>query len=79
VRLALLASLALAGCNSCQPPAPTAPTDTSVYLELVDAGCLKASDGGVAAVAEEHASPNPPWLNCLYGGGTVAGCAVPCK
>lgn len=35
-------------------------------------------DGGVAAVAAEHASPNPAWLNCLYNGGTVAGCKAPC-
>jgi hypothetical protein len=78
VRLALLASLALAGCNSCQPAA--APTDQSVYNALVSSGCLAASDGGVAAVAAEHASPNPAWLACMYTpGATVAGCAVPCN
>jgi hypothetical protein len=66
---------------ACQPPAPsTLPTDQSVTAELVEAGCLAASDGGVAAVAAEHAGPNPLWLNCLYQpGGTVASCSVPCS
>ena len=70
----------LAGCNSCQPAAaPPAPTDQSVYGTLVEAGCMLVDpDGGVAAVAAEHASPNPAWLNCLYNGGTVAGCKAPC-
>ena len=37
-------------------------------------------EGGLAAVAAEHAGPNPLWLNCLYQpGSTVAGCAVPCS
>ena len=40
-----------------------------------------ASDpvNGVQAVHAERAL-NPPvaWMNCLSGGGTVAGCAVPC-
>lgn len=67
----------LGACNGCQPPAPVS-TDTSVYQQLVEAGCLASSDSGVAAVAAEHASPNPTWLSCLYNGGTVQGCAVPC-
>jgi hypothetical protein len=75
----IAAVVALAGCNSCQPPALPTATDQSVYNALVDAGCLGPSDGGVAAVAAEHASPNPAWLNCMYNGGTVGGCQVPCK
>jgi hypothetical protein len=75
VKLALLTLTVIA----CQPSsAPAAMTDQSVYNELVDAGCLAASDGGVAAVAAERASPNPAWLNCLYGGGSITGCQVPC-
>ena len=72
------AVLALGACNACQNPAPVAPPDTRVYLTLVEAGCLAASDGGVAAVAAEHAAPNPAWLQCLYDGGTVQSCGVPC-
>ena len=70
----------LTGCNACQPAATAAATDQSVYGALVEAGCMMADpDGGAAAVAAEHASPNPAWINCLYNGGTVGGCAVPCK
>jgi hypothetical protein len=50
-----------------------------VYEELVLGECLAASDGGVDAVAAEHQSPNPPWLACLYDGGTLTGCNVPCR
>jgi hypothetical protein len=77
---ALFAAMLLTGCNACQPAATAAATDQSVYSALVEAGCMMADpDGGVAAVAAEHASPNPAWINCLYNGGTVGGCAVPCK
>ena len=76
MRALLLATVVLAGCNGCQPAASP---DQNVYNVLVSGGCLAPSDGGVQAVAEEHASPNPPWLQCLYDGGTVAGCNVPCK
>lgn len=77
MKLGLFAILTLAGCNSCQP-ASSPVTDTQVYGELVEAGCLASSDGGVAAVAAEHATGHDAWLACLYDGGTVQGCAVPC-
>jgi hypothetical protein len=80
---AALCAVGLIGCNTCQPtpsPAPPPTTDQMVYGELVDAGCLGASDGGVTAVATEHAlSSAPTWLSCLYDGGTVTSCAVPCR
>lgn len=71
----LAAILALGACDACHAPPPT---DVSVYLALVESGCMAPSDGGVAAVAAEHASPNPAWLQCLYDGGTVAVCKPPC-
>ena len=78
MKLAVVLVVALAGCNACQPAAAPVVTDQVVYSALVDGGCLVASDGGLAAVAAEHAGPNPAYLNCLYSGGTVAGCNVPC-
>lgn len=66
---------------ACRPAASTVPgpADVAVYSALVDAGCMSPSDGGPAAVAEEHASTvQPQWLLCLYGGGTVQACDVPC-
>lgn len=78
-----ISAVVLAGCNSCQPtPAPVlvTPSDQQIYAKLVDAGCLKATDGGVEAVHEERAmNPPPAWANCLSNGGTVADCNVPCK
>lgn len=53
-------------------------TDLDVYQTLVDSGCLSAAGSSPADVAAEHASPNPIWMQCLYNGGTVQGCAVPC-
>lgn len=80
MRLAYLASLALAGCNACQPPVPTTPNDQSVFNELVEAGCLSPVGASPADVAAEHASPNPPWLACLYTiDGSVQSCGVPCS
>lgn len=73
--------LLVAGCSGCPNQTPPAPTDTSVYQTLVTAGCMKADDAGdgVTAVAQEHALPTPPaWLSCLYQGGTVQSCGVPC-
>jgi hypothetical protein len=62
------------------PSKPTTPSDQSVYQALVQAGCLKDDDAGLPAVIAEHQLPTPPpWLNCLYSGGTVAGCGVPCS
>jgi hypothetical protein len=78
VKLGLIVSLLLVGCNSCQPAASP---EQAIYLELVDAGCLAATDGGPAAIARERAlgDASPAWLTCLYGGWNVAGCQVPCQ
>jgi hypothetical protein len=79
--LAAATSLAVAFCLvACPSTPPSSPTDQSVYRALVDAGCVKDDDAGLPAVIAEHQLPTPPpWLNCLYSGGTVAGCAVPCS
>jgi len=77
----------LAACSSCQPtpqPAPPAPPDpraVTIYNELVEAGCLAPDDGGAATVAAEHAlgDAQESWLVCLYNGGTIQGCKVPCQ
>jgi hypothetical protein len=64
---------------ACSKPAPVGPTPEIVYGELVNAGCLAPDDGGVTAVAQERALPDaPPWILCLFDGGTVAACQVPC-
>lgn len=76
--VAVLAVLALAGCDSCTPAA--APSDQSVYNALVEAGCLAPDpEGGVQAVALDRQIGDHAWLNCLYDGGTVKSCNVPCK
>jgi hypothetical protein len=65
----------------CSRPAPASgPTDTSIYSALVEAGCLAASDDGVSFVIAEHSLPDTPaWLSCLYSGGSVSTCKVPCE
>ena len=78
----VLVLAALAGCDACAPPTPpVAPTVSSVYLQLVDAGCMDGpDDAGLQAVAAEHArSDAPAWMLCMFEpGGTVQSCAVPC-
>jgi hypothetical protein len=77
VRPLVVAALAIAGC---QPtPAVTSPTDQTIASSLIEAGCLANDSTAVPAVHAERAL-NPPkaWMNCLNGGGSVAGCAVPC-
>ena len=59
---------------------PVGPSDTSIYQALVDAGCFAATDAGVADIAAERALPNrPAWANCVFSGGTIADCNVPCQ
>ncbi len=86
--LAASMTLGLAACSSCQPtPPPAGPPildgqAARIYTELVEAGCLAPDDeGGVVAVAAEHAlgDATPSWLMCLYNGGSITGCQVPCK
>jgi hypothetical protein len=77
VRVALFAALLGVACKA--PPAATVNAST-VYNELVVAGCMAQDDGGPAAVAQEHALPDQePWMACLWDGGTVTGCNVPCS
>ena len=80
MKLAVTLALALTGCSSCTPAASPAPTDQVIASELIEAGCLANDVTAVPAVHAERAL-NPPvaWMNCLNGGGTVAGCAVPCS
>lgn len=81
MRLLVLAAMAMAaGCKPAPSPGPPQPpTADTVYEALVDAGCLAPTADGVDAVAEEHALGGDAWLDCLYDGGTVRACAVPCS
>jgi hypothetical protein len=77
VRLAAWVWLALAflGCT----PA-SSPTADSIAATLIDAGCLAASPDAVQSIAAEHILVDqPPWLACMYSGGTVKSCSVPCN
>ena len=58
----------------------TGPTATSISGELTDAGCLASGDGDIAAVTAEHAlgDAEPAWSRCLWEGGSVSACGVPC-
>lgn len=54
----------------------------AVYTALVAGGCLAPDDSGdgLTAIAQAAASDaEPPWLACLYKGGSVAACGVPCR
>jgi hypothetical protein len=74
--LAFLVAIA-AGCRS--QPAASPITADQVTEELVDAGCLAPGAGDVDAVAAELATGHDPWLACLFDGGSIAGCNVPCE
>jgi hypothetical protein len=51
-----------------------------VYNELVTANCLAPSPDGIQAISDEHSQPGEPdWLACLFDGGTVSACNVPCQ
>lgn len=71
----------VAGCACNQPQ----PVQAKVYDELVAApGCLAPAEAGANAGAAELASENarpdaPTWLRCLFDGGSVSACGVPCK
>jgi hypothetical protein len=57
---------------------PATSPDT-VYGQLLEAGCLAASSDGVTSIAQEHtAADHPQWLDCMFDGGTVLACHVPC-
>ncbi|HXB28048.1 MAG TPA: hypothetical protein VNV25_25180 [Gemmatimonadaceae bacterium] len=72
-----LALMLLAGCQPSQPA--TSLTDQQITAELVDAGCFPGNASDLAAVHAERAKDPPAaWMDCLAGGGTVAGCTVPC-
>jgi hypothetical protein len=56
-----------------------ATTPDTVYGALVEAGCLAQSNDGVQSIASEHATAgHPPWLDCMFEGGSVVSCHVPC-
>lgn len=60
---------------SCRGPVSA----NSIYLDLVSANCMAPSDAGPAAVAAEHALPDEDvWMACLWKGGSVQSCNVPC-
>ena len=62
-------------------PAASPVTAEDVYWRLVDGGCL-ANDpvGGIDFIAAEHTLPDEsPYLKCLWDGGTLQSCKVPCK
>jgi hypothetical protein len=78
-------------CQGCTPapapidaaPPPPMPIDqaSAIYVELVEAGCLAPDDSGdgVTSIYEQHQSDAQPlWLGCLYMGGSVQSCKVPC-
>ena len=74
-RLLIAAALLLVAC-----PKPAPVTPSSIYAELVEAGCLASDDAGLAAVQQEsQLDAAPAWFLCLQSGGTVTGCDVPCE
>ena len=79
MKLSLLAPALLAGCNYCQPAPSSAPVNAAqVYGELVEGGFLAPDEAGVEAVQQEHQRQDePPWLACLFDGGTPEACGVP--
>ena len=91
MRLLLIVLVMLGACSgACKtsptPPAPPTPqppvvtaADQAVYNTLVEAGCLAPSSDGPASVALEKQQVGEMWLVCLYDGGTISGCNVPCK
>jgi len=56
------------------------PVATTIYNELVEAGCMAPNDPtGPSALAQSLAAGDFPWLPCLFDGGTVTSCNVPCE
>ena len=61
---------------ACAPSTPA----VGIYQSLVDAGCMAPAADGVQAISDEHATAgHPAWLDCMWTGGTVQSCSVPCK
>jgi len=80
----LALGLGVVGCTGCHGPSPSPPAPSTpaavVYGELVEAECLDPSDGGLDFVTAAHAEPlRPAWLDCLFDGGAVTTCGVPCE
>lgn len=75
-KLVLCSLLVFAACGACQKTLVPPPT---IYGELVDGGCLAATDGGLEAVQEvAQSDAAPSWFTCLQAGGNVTTCQVPC-
>lgn len=65
---------------SCAPTSPPPATAQTVYTELVIGGCLSATPDGLQAVTDEHSdSEQPAWMACLFDGGSIQTCNVPCQ
>ncbi len=84
MKLAFLGILTLVAAGlmaaACAKPVPISPTARTVYSELVDAGCLAATDAGLSSVQEEfNSDAAPPWFGCLWDGGSIATCNTPCS
>ena len=75
------AAVALCAAAACSRPLPSiSPTANAVYAQLVDGGCLAATNGGPLAVQQEEGSDAAPaWFQCLWDGGSTTACGVPCN
>jgi len=79
---AIVGALAIGGACQTAPPAAPPPGRTADQVTeiLVDAGCL--APGSSAAIVQEMQVGRDEALKaslaCLFDGGAVAGCGVPC-
>ena len=78
MRWCILFAAAVTACRPAPSPGPGV-TPAAVYGELIEGGCLAPSDDGVKSVSDEHALHSFSWMECLFDGGTIGSCAVPCK
>lgn len=80
MKRALLISALLVGACKTNTPPPAPSQAQVVFQKMVDAGCVADSDSGVSDVLLEEANDAAPaWFTCLWNGGTVASCNVPCS
>jgi hypothetical protein len=57
------------------------PTVSTVTQSLIEAGCLANTPDAVQAVAAERGRPTSLGMaiDCLFDGGTISNCQVPCS
>jgi hypothetical protein len=80
VTITAFVAITVLACTPSPVSPPPATLPSTVYGELVEAGCLATSPDGIDSIAEEHADPEQPdWFACLFDGGTVQSCGVPCS